>query len=222
LIGLGTVCGPRSTEFERRSALYSRLDLQLCDQTRFFAAAALVNAVFATLFQLWSAIRPPRSFNFLNEVGAALETDNLRYARAITAHTPGDSLDYALVCAEQARLQCYVRAHQALRPRQWESIRRELNGLLNDRYAIALFSRWGKGGARLYRVLHEVRERLGTTLDFSTESHRIRIGLRLIEHFRQERSSMEGKVLPCAGFDIASTLPRRGFVYASLNSRAAG
>jgi hypothetical protein len=178
----------RSTEFERRSVLYSRLDSQLCDHTRFFGAAALINAVFATLFEVGSAIRPPRSFNFLNEVGAALETDNLSYAREITRHRAGDTLDYALVCAEQARLQRYVRAHQAQRPRQWESIRRELNGLLNDRYVVALFSRWGRGSAQLYRVLHEVRGSLGTTLDFGTESHRIGIGLRLIEHIRQERS----------------------------------
>jgi hypothetical protein len=172
-------------EFERRSALYSRLDWQLCEHTRFFAAAALINTALAMLFDLWSAIRPARSFHFLNEVGAALETDNLRYAREINRHTRGDTLDYALVCAEQARLQRFVRAHQAQYPRQWESIRAELNGLLNDRYASAFFSPWVKVSGRLYRALHEVREGVGT-LDFATESHRILIGLRLIEHIRGE------------------------------------
>lgn len=178
--------GGRSTEFERRSALYSRLDWQLREHTRFFAAAALINTVLAMLFAVRPAIRPPRTFHFLNEVGAALETDNLAYAREIAGYTPGATLDYALVCAEQARLQRYVRAHQVQRPGQWESVRTELNALLNDRYAAALFVGWCTGTRRLYRVLQEVRERVGTALDFGIESHRIRIGLRLIEHIRCE------------------------------------
>jgi hypothetical protein len=216
-------------DFERRSALYSRLDWQLCDHTRFFAAAALINTVFAMLFDVWSAIRPARSFHFLTEVGAALETDNLRFAREIARHAPGDSLDYALVCAEQARLQRYVRAHQAQHPRQWEAIRTELNGLLNDRYVTAFFSRWGKGSGRLYRALHEVRESLGTRLDFATESHRIRIGLRLIEHIRRDWAAANWMSGPATWSQAVSRRmlgsrmdgAKERFVYASLNSSAA-
>jgi hypothetical protein len=181
------VRGHRSTEFGRRSLLYSSLDAQLSDHTLFFAAAALVNSVLATLFESLSVVRPPRSFTFLNEVGAELETDNLSYARAITQHKPGDTLDLALVCFEQARLQRHVSAQRIQHPRQWELIRGELNSLLNDRYAAAFFARWGKGTARLYRVLGDARGSLGTRLDFGTESHRIRIGLGLIEDIRHER-----------------------------------
>jgi hypothetical protein len=176
----------RPTDFGRRAALYTRLDGQLCVHTRFFAAAALVNGVFALLFEGLPFFRFPRTFEFLNEVGAELETQNLAYAREIRRGMRSGALDQTLVCAEQARLQKYVQQHEARRPRQWEEIRRELNGILNERYASPIFSLWGNASARLCRVLHEVRGDLGTTLDFGTETHRVRIGLGLIEKVRSE------------------------------------
>ncbi|MDP9011523.1 MAG: hypothetical protein M3O41_02480 [Pseudomonadota bacterium] len=175
----------RSAEFERRSALYARLDAQLRDRTRFFAAAALINTAFARLFGLLSVVHAPCSFNFLNEVGAALEVDNIDYARSIANRTPGPALDHALVCAEQSQLQHHVRAHQARRPHQWEFIRHQLNGLLNQRYA-ASFTRWCHASEKIVRVLREVRGHVGRELEFGTEAHRVRIGLTLIEHIRNE------------------------------------
>jgi hypothetical protein len=183
--GLG-MQGPRAAQFQRRSVLYSRLDARLFDRTRFFAAAALINSVFAELFQVFPVIRSPRSFTFVNEVGAALEVANLHYASEISRRTPGrPALDHALVRAEQRLLQSYVQLHQAQRPQQWESIRSELNALLNDRYAASLISRWCKASGPFTQVLREVRARLGTALDFASESHRIQIGLTLIEHIRR-------------------------------------
>jgi hypothetical protein len=176
--------GNRSAEFERRSALYDRLDRQLCDRTRFFAAAALINAELARLFEVLPAISSRRSFDFLSEAGAALEIENVSFARGIGGKTLDVSLDHALVCAEQARLQRYVETHQVQYPRRWEFIRGELNALLNDWYA-SLISRWCNGGGIL-RALREVRGNLGMRLDFATESHRIRIGLKVIEHIRRE------------------------------------
>ena len=173
----------RSAEFERRSVLYARFDAQLGDHTRFFAAAALINAVFAKLF-VWPGTRSARSFYFLNEVGAALEIDNLAYARKIHRRQQDEALDHALVCAEQGRLQGYVSAQQARRPQQWETIRSELNGLLNDRFAASLFSRWCESSRRLSQVLREVRGPSRLQLDFANESHRILIGLKLIENVR--------------------------------------
>jgi hypothetical protein len=175
----------RPAEFQRRSALYARLDAELRDRTRFFAAAALINTAFARLFGLLSVVHAPCSFNFLNEVGAALEVDNIDYARSITARTPGPVLDHDLVCAEQSQLQHHVRAHQAQRPHQWEFIRHQLNGLLNQRY-VASFSRWCHAGEKIVRVLREVRGQVGRELEFGAEAHRVRIGLTLIEHIRNE------------------------------------
>ena len=175
----------RSSEFARRFVLYTRLDGQFSDRTRFFAAAAQINAVLAALLEFLPGIRGSRSFRFLNEVGAALEVDNLAYARQICRRTPVRTLDHDLVCAEQWRLQRYVLLQQTRCPQQWEFIRSEINALLNDRYAAICLSRWCQG-EELSRVLREVREHLGRELDFSTASHRIRIGLRLVEHIRRE------------------------------------
>jgi hypothetical protein len=174
-------------EFSRRSALYARCDARLRHHTRFFAAAATINAALAKHFEFLFAVRAPRSLSFLSEVGAALEVDNLHYARQIGLRAPGSALDEALVCAEQRRLQDYVRAHQQQRSQKWRVIRGELNGLLNIRYAGSFPSRWWEGGGRLLRVLHDVRGQLRSDLDFADESHRIRIGLGLIEQIRLEQ-----------------------------------
>jgi hypothetical protein len=169
--------------FERRSALYARLDAQLRDRTRFFGAAALINAVLAELFDVFPLIRALRSFAFMSELGAALEIANLQYAHEINcAALPRCALDHTLVCAEQRRVQSFVQAHQTRGMRQWEAIRSELNGLLNDRYAVSLGSRYC---LRLSRAAREVRGYFGTKLDFAAEPHRIGIGLKLIEHIRQ-------------------------------------
>jgi hypothetical protein len=179
--------GKRAAAFERRSALYARFDAHLCDHTRFFAAAALVNAALARLFGVWPAIRSTRSFNFLNEVGASLEIANLAFAREISRRPIGGPLDDALVRAEQGRLQRYVSARQARHPQQWESIRRELNRLLNDRCAASFFSRWCEASGRFSEVLRAVRGPSRLELDFANESHRILIGLKLVEHVRDAR-----------------------------------
>ena len=174
-------------EFARRSVLYTRCDARLCGHTRFFAAAALDNTVLAQHFRVLSALRAPRSLNFLSVVGAALEIDNLGYARQISQRAPDAALDHALVRAEQGQLQGYVRAHQRRRPKEWQSIRSELNGLLNDRYAGSFLSLWCKSASGLSRVLRELRAEIRTELDFADETHRIRIGLGLIVQIRRER-----------------------------------
>jgi hypothetical protein len=176
----------QSAEFARRSALYARCDARVCDHTRFFAAAATINAVLATHFEVLPAVRASCSFNFLSEVGAALEIDNLVYARQISLRELGGSFDDALVRAEQGRLQEYVRAHPEQCPQKWQAVRSELNGLLNDRYAASFLSRWCEGSGRFFRVLQKVRAQVSMELDFADKSHRIRIGLELIEHIRRD------------------------------------
>jgi hypothetical protein len=179
----------RTADFERRSTLYVRVDAQLCDHTRFFAAAAWVNAALARLFEVWPAFRTPRSLQFLDQVGAALEIDNLAYAQQISGRATVGRLDHELVCAEQRRLQRYVRAHQLRRPQHWEAIRAELNALLNDRYAASIFARRFEASAGLCAALSAVRGPSRLQLDFADESHRILIGLKLIEQVRAGRPS---------------------------------
>jgi hypothetical protein len=167
--------------FQRRAALYSYYDELLCPYTRFFAAAAAINGTFARLISVFPSIR---SLPFLSEVGAALEIDNLGFARAVQGRTPGRALDYALVRAEQAKLQRHIHERQAHCPQQWRSIHRELNSLLNHRFAAAFLCRWNEGSGGLFRVLKEVRGHVGGEIDFAVESHRVRIGQGLIEHIQ--------------------------------------
>lgn len=181
----------RSGAFRRRSVLYTGLDAQLRDHTRFFAAAALINAVLAKVHS--PALPSPRSLRFLDEVGAELETYNLICAREIGRRSPGSALlDHTLVCREQGRLQRHVLAYQAQRPEHWLTIRAELNRLLNDRSAAAFFARWCGDAERVSRALREVRGHLGTELDFAAESHRVRIGLQLIAHIRRDSQPARG------------------------------
>ena len=158
----------------------------MCGHTRFFAAAALVNAALAQHFGFLAAIRAPRSLSFLNAVGTALEIDNLNFAQDLSRRHSASMLDHALVHAEQGRLQRYVCVHQSRRPQEWESIRAELNGLLNGRYAGSLLSHWCNSARRLSIVLGEVRRDVHGELDFADETHRIRIGLGLIAQIRRE------------------------------------
>jgi hypothetical protein len=176
--------GRRSGEFERRSSLYARFDVQLRCRTRFFAAAALINTVFARLFGMWPGFHSPRTFEFLRDAGAALEIDNLRYARQISRGR-GGALDRTLVCAEQGRLQQLVRTKEMRQPQEWQSIRRELNGLLNHAHA-APFLWWCEASCGLSEVLREIRGPSRLELDFADEWHRILIGLKLIEHVRAQ------------------------------------
>jgi hypothetical protein len=183
-----------AVEFDRRSTLYAGFDEQLHDHTRFFAAAALVNAALANLFAVWPSFELPRSLIFLSEIGASLEIDNLGYARSISRRVRGAPLDHALVFAEQARLQRHVREHQARCPRQWHHIRRELNGLLNARYSAALFSRWCMASGPLSEVLREAQGPSRLELDFANKSDRVRIGLKLIEHVRKKSAADPARV----------------------------
>jgi hypothetical protein len=175
--------GQGSEAFERRSGLYARYDAQLHRCTRFFAAAALVNASLAKLFKM-PVFRPSGCLHFLNEVGASLEIDNRKYLHELVLIMPDRHLDEALVCREQERLEYFVRLRQAWAPKQWSYIRAELNGLLNGRSTVSLLSRCSPISGRLPRMLREVRERLNCELDFADRSHRVFIGLTLIEQIR--------------------------------------
>jgi hypothetical protein len=181
--------------------LYANYDAQLSAYTRFFAAAAAVNALLAKLYLV---IRSPCSFAFLTEVGAVLETHNRALVRAISGSACGRDLDEALVCAEQEHLQAFVTSQQARRPQQWAAARSEINGFLNERCAVLFFCRcWARSGS-FSQVLRAVRDHLGGDIDFAMESHRISVGLKLIECIRGENAPAVRLVnrfsaLSCAG-----------------------
>lgn len=191
----------RSADFERRSACYAFLDGQLREHTRFFAAAALVNDVLARFFRVSSPRKTLHSFRFLTEAGAALERSNLIFAAQIHRSLRLSGVDRVLVCAEQRQLQRCLRAHHLENPREWAAARGELNRLLNDWYLSSFVCQWCVASNNVGRALRIVRGRIGTDLDFAAESHRVHIGLALIDIVRQGERRRRG-FLP--------TLPRLG------------
>jgi hypothetical protein len=93
-------------EFARRSMLYGSLDRLLRSNTRFFAAAALLNEVFADLFHRAPIGLSRGSYTFLCELGASLEPMNVGYARGIRDRCySGPWLDRSLVRLEQRQVQ---------------------------------------------------------------------------------------------------------------------
>ncbi len=176
----------RALPFERRCALYIELDETLSSHTRFFAAAALTNALLSRLFSLLP-IRTPRSYHFLNELGAMLEAANVSYAAKISRGLArGAVLDDVLVREEQSLVRVHVEAHRARGANHWHQIRRYLNGLLNRLGCASVLSRWLICHRHYCAVLTMIRNDMGIPLDFADESHRVRIGLGLIHHIRQQ------------------------------------
>ena len=166
--------------------LYAGLDAKFAHWTRFYAAASLVNGTFARWVRAASAVGMPRCIAFLQEAGSVLESLNLSYARKIGFSQSGQSLDHALVRAEQRELQHQVRLREVSIPGEWASIRGELNVLLNAPYLPRL-SRWCLDAGTLGWILRHARQQAGRELDFATEAHRVSVGLMLVDHIRHER-----------------------------------
>jgi hypothetical protein len=176
----------RSQVFEQRRRIYSQLDAQLYSRTRFFAAAALTNAVLAQLFRFLPRRSLSSVYRLLNEGGAVLEAANVQFAHDLPRRSGSDrELDRFLVCSEQRRLQTFLDARVDNADCHWLSIRGELNRLLNGQHCASPGSRWLAQSREYGGILHNVRTRLGMPLDFAAESHRVHIGCGLIGHIRQ-------------------------------------
>lgn len=177
-------------EFSRRHEIYHALDRDFSGRTRFFAAAAITNQIFATLFRAAPNLVTGETGNFLSNLGAQLEVANMRFAEEIRRTTGGgSSLDRYLVFSEQRLVQDYVGVATS-RPAAWARIGSELNRLLNGTHpaslAAALVSR-----TRHYRsVLTEARRQMGVDLDFADEEHRVTIGCALIRHVRHDTTGI--------------------------------
>ena len=97
------------------------------------------------------------------------------------------ALDQALICREQRLLQKVLDTRAAGADYRWHSIRSEVNGLLNDRHCISLGYRWLAQSRRYAGILRRVRARLGMPLDFALESHRIHIGVEIVQYIHRCR-----------------------------------
>jgi hypothetical protein len=174
--------GWRGPDFARRQVIYTRLDSQFRTRTRFFAAAALTNQLLSTLFQAMPGLISATGHDFLNRLGSALEVINLNWARTMPQNSPGGpSLDEFLVRTEQAVAQEYCDEFRARAMESWQSVRREMNALLNGERRIAICAAAFKHGRDFRRVLAMTRRELSADLDFALEAHRVRIGCALID-----------------------------------------
>lgn len=177
----------RGHEFARRNMLYTRLDQCLYVTTRFFAAAALVNEVFAQLFRRVPIGVSQQSFAFLSELASSLEPVNLHYARRIRdGDLCGPRLDRALVCLEQQHVQRWGQRWAARSPLGWRAVRHELNALLNAYHPMTLLAPCLPCGRQLLSVLTAARQDLGVDVDFANDSHRIRIGYALVQYLHKD------------------------------------
>jgi hypothetical protein len=189
---------PIGSDFARRQVIYARLDWHLRPGTRFFAAAALTNQILSTLFQAMPGLISAAGHDFLTRLGSALEVINLNWARAMPEGAPGGpSLDELLVRTEQAVAQAYCDDFRARAAESWQSVRREMNALLNGKRRTAICAAAFKHGRDFRRVLAVTRRELATDLDFALEAHRVRIGCALIAEFRG-REDLSAQGLPAA------------------------
>jgi hypothetical protein len=176
---------PARSEFARRHALYEMLDRDFRTQTRFFAAAAWTNRMFASLFESGPSWVSAGTHAFLNKLGAELEDVNRRFAADLRHETvEGANLDTRLVTAEQRVVQAHLDCAR-VRIARWPRISIELNQLLNGTHIAARAAPLLLHSRRYRAVLGEARRQMGGGLDFAEESHRVTIGCALIRHLRR-------------------------------------
>ncbi len=189
----------RARPFVQRQMLYARLDAEVETCTRFFAAAALTNAVFAQLFSVVPRRSLSRAHRFLREAGAVLESANLQFVSDIRQIPRGSALDQYLVSREQSLIQRLLEEGKTQAHGYDRRLCRELNGLLNGHPVAVLLSRLFTCSRRYHGILEKTRRELGLALNFANESHRIHIGLGLIRHIREDdacRASLAPKLSP--------------------------
>jgi hypothetical protein len=199
---------PINSDFARRQVIYARLDQHLRPRTRFFAAAALTNQILSTLFQAMPGLISAAGHDFLNRLGFVLEARNLKWASTMPDAAPGGpSLDELLVRTEQAVAQLYCDEFRARAAQSWQSVRREMNALLNGE-GIAFCAAAFKPGRDFRRVLAVTRSELAADLDFAVEAHRVRIGCALIDEFRGGNHLSAHRLLPARPCLGGSGAPR--------------
>ena len=77
-----------------------------------------------------------------------------------------------------------VNAYHGGAPGHRQRVRQALNRLLNENLAAPVFLRCVTRSLDYYGVLTQIHREIGAALDFADESHRVRIGLGLIQRIR--------------------------------------
>ncbi len=174
-------------EFSRRARAYSRLDERFAPHVRFFAAAALTNAVLAELAThraRWICISRT-TMGALVTLGGLLEAINLRGAERLELATASSGLDAAFVEMEQSYVESVLRDWSRRCAPRHQQLISELDLLLRV-VATGGMPLPGSANVRRYaRVLRAVTAACGRCPSFASCDDRMRIGTALIHEARQ-------------------------------------
>lgn len=170
--------------FSARVELYAGWDLKLQSRTRFFGAAALVNAALA---ELWPGcalahITYGRGLRFLAGLGTYLQACNAQMLRRIElGHWRAADWDAALVRSEQLAVETFL---ERLESSERANVIRQVDRFL---YLLARrigSSRYGPCTAMLSGGLQQIQLALPRELRFSLLSDRVAVGTTLIRMVR--------------------------------------
>jgi hypothetical protein len=152
-------------EFAQRAALYREWDRALAGSTRFYAAAALINAAFAESVETPARLLlSARTLEFFASVSRALLVFNVALAQSVPrSQLQGLQLDASIVRREQAVVGLHLAELHRLERRAHARLVREANGLLAVVQSLtgvsSAFPNTTMLGAAL-RQLHSARGRL--------------------------------------------------------------
>jgi hypothetical protein len=173
--------------FQRRADLYADWDRRLAPRTRFFAAAAVTNALLFDLFSgfgvnLWVS---QVTATFLMHLGQWLEQINVGFARRIeTGLVDSGNLDRQMVAMEQREVQGQLEALKLRDPRGYAITILQINRLMRVAGLNPTPARLLANGTTYCEVLRVVRAQLGRPASFGRCQDRECIGQALIGRMR--------------------------------------
>ena len=177
--------------FCRRATLYQHFQVKFSGTTDFFGAASQTTRMLAAVEIPGSGFSiSGDAKGFLREVSGQLEALNVQTALSIEdGSLSHPNLDGYLVNLEQTHVQAALDNLRTTNPSQHQKVMKEINDLLNarglDRILGSVY-----GSDRAYQgILDQVRDDLGSDIDFSNQEHREAIGHKLIDTLDEIRES---------------------------------
>jgi hypothetical protein len=185
------------SDFAQRAALYWQWDQALCGSTRFYAAAALINEVFAEcLSGPARVLLSAPTLEFFLTVSRTLQRFNTNWAvsvgRSEQGVREGAQLDTWLVQLEQVLVERCLRQLYCAERRAYGRVIREANAWLRLAQALAGFPAPYPSFTILGSVLRQLHRGRGQSIDFAQRSDREAVGNALIV------SARRAVVLPAA------------------------
>ena len=182
-------------EFAQRAALYRQWDRALCESTRFYEAAALINAVFAeSLSTPLGWLLSGGTVEFFGSLSRALLAFNATLAATLVqSNAAGGQLDASMVHAEQGIVQRQLAELHRREHRAYARLVREANGLLVLVQTLALVSVDFPNTTVLGTVLRQLQGARGRRVDFANCSDREAVGNALIVAARRNAAGNQGR-----------------------------